>query len=50
MGMTNYENCASKDKIMIGIENAGHGLSYIEDPETVTKNLIEFYTKYLLNE
>lgn len=50
MGMANYENCASKNKIMVGIENAGHGLSYIEDPETVTKNLIEFYTKHLLNE
>jgi fermentation-respiration switch protein FrsA (DUF1100 family) len=50
MGVTNYETCVSQHKLMIAIENAGHGLSYIEDPETVSKALIEFYTKHMLNE
>lgn len=50
MGVTNYENCASQHKVMIAIENAGHGLSYIEDPESVTKALVDFYTKHMLSE
>ena len=50
MGLANYENCASKDKLMVAIENAGHGLAYITEPETVTQALIDFYAKHLLNE
>lgn len=50
MGVANYEACASENKLMIAVENAGHGLAYIMAPEYVTKGLTEFYKKHMLNE
>ncbi len=50
MGIANYEACATENKLMIAIENAGHGLAYIMAPEYVTKGLTEFYKKHMLNE
>jgi hypothetical protein len=32
---------------MISVKGAGHGLAYMVDPERVTKELADFYNKYM---
>ncbi len=41
-----YNACGSEKKLLI-VENAGHGLSYIVDPEKVTAELKCFFNKYI---
>ena len=48
MGVENYEKCASENKLMIAVEDAGHGLAYITKPEKVSAQFIEFYVKYMV--
>lgn len=42
MSQINYDACRSKKKI-VTIPNAGHGLSYLVDPETYLQSLKEFF-------
>jgi fermentation-respiration switch protein FrsA (DUF1100 family) len=47
MGVQNYEKSSAKEKLMISVKGAGHGLAYITEPERVTKELADFYNKYM---
>ncbi len=47
MGVKNYEKSKAKDKLLISVKGAGHGLAYITEPERVTKELQEFYYKHM---
>lgn len=42
MSKTNYDACPGK-KQLVTIPNAGHGLSYLVDPETYLKTLKDFF-------
>lgn len=47
MGKQNYEKCASQDKILISVKDAGHALAYILDKERVTKEIKGFYLYHM---
>ncbi len=47
MGLENYNKSNAKEKLMISVKGAGHGLAYITEPEKVTKQLKEFYDKHM---
>ncbi|MBR4420450.1 MAG: alpha/beta hydrolase [Clostridia bacterium] len=47
MGKENYEKSISVDKVLVSVKDADHGLSYITEPERVTKILVDFYQKHM---
>lgn len=46
MSLKLYEACKSTKKHMVSIKNAGHGISYLADPDEYVKELNEFF-KYI---
>ncbi|MBQ9782179.1 MAG: alpha/beta hydrolase [Clostridia bacterium] len=47
MGVQNYEKSNAKEKLLISVKGAGHGLAYMTEPERVTKELADFYNKHM---
>ncbi len=47
MSKLNYDACASKDKKLIIFEGAGHGGSYLIDPDKYVRELEEFKSHYI---
>lgn len=42
MSLVNLEACASEDKKLVSVEEAGHGMSYLTEPDRVGKELDRF--------
>lgn len=47
MSRINYELCASKNKKLLTVPNAGHGISYMEDKELYLKEVRDFLASIL---
>ena len=47
MGVKSFEAAASADKQLITVPGAGHGLSYLVDPDRYLRELDDFFRPYL---